>query len=164
MDNDNNKDNLPYWGRVTATLDWCEENYNVHEYIAEFINTTTNFIFVFLAFYGFYNTWKLGFEKRFLLAYAAISFIGIGSFFFHMTLLYEFQLLDELPSMDGLCIPIQPKPSISSSLIRSHGVNSKLQILLHALFGQGTRDPEPVEMVIVWFLDHIWLGILGLEY
>nr|CAG8549697.1 5820_t:CDS:2 [Entrophospora candida] len=48
MDNDNNKDNLPYWGRVTATLDWCEENYNVHEYIAEFINTTTNFIFAYL--------------------------------------------------------------------------------------------------------------------
>jgi dihydroceramidase len=53
---------------------------------------------VLIALYGFYNTWKLGFEKRFLLAYAAVSFVGMGSWCFHMTLLYEFQLLDELPS------------------------------------------------------------------
>lgn len=25
-----------YWGKPTATLDWCEENYAVTPYIAEF--------------------------------------------------------------------------------------------------------------------------------
>jgi len=107
---------VPFWGKGTSTLDWCEENYAVHKYIAEFFNTTTNFIFVALAFFGMYNTVRYGLERRFLLANAGIALIGIGSWFFHMTLLYEFQLLDELPMIYGTCILVynifemKPKP------------------------------------------------------
>ncbi|CAG8706777.1 202_t:CDS:2, partial [Scutellospora calospora] len=63
-----------------------KENYIVNEYIAEFVNTTTNLTFI-----------KYGLEKRFIVAYMGILLVGIGSWCFHMTLLYEFQLLDELP-------------------------------------------------------------------
>ncbi|CAI2172355.1 16961_t:CDS:2 [Funneliformis geosporum] len=87
----------PFWGDPTATLDWCEENYIVHKYIAEFINTTTNLIFVSLAIFGIYITLKYGLPFRNALGYAGIALVGIGSWCFHMTLLYEFQLLDELP-------------------------------------------------------------------
>ncbi|CAG8487924.1 8304_t:CDS:2 [Acaulospora morrowiae] len=94
----------PYWGHSTSTLDWCEENYVDHKYIAEFVNTTTNLIFIGLASFGIYITAKYGFETRFTIAYAAIALIGIGSWMFHMTLLYEFQLLDELPMIYGTCV------------------------------------------------------------
>ncbi|RIB02407.1 alkaline ceramidase [Gigaspora rosea] len=94
----------PFWGQRTATLDWCEENYLVNEYIAEFINTTTNLTFFCLCFFGIYTTVKYGLEKRFILAYAGILLVGIGSWCFHMTLLYQFQLLDELPMIYGTCI------------------------------------------------------------
>lgn len=95
---------LPFWGETTATLDWCEENYIVHKYIAEFINTTTNLIFITLAIFGIYTTFKCGLPFRHAFGYAAIALIGIGSWWFHMTLLYEFQLLDELPMIYATCV------------------------------------------------------------
>ncbi|CAG2195512.1 ACER3 [Mytilus edulis] len=35
-----------FWGIPTATIDWCEDNYSVTTYIAEFWNTISNFIFI----------------------------------------------------------------------------------------------------------------------
>ncbi|CAG8550436.1 12899_t:CDS:2 [Funneliformis mosseae] len=93
-----------FWGDPTATLDWCEENYIVHKYIAEFINTTTNLIFISLAIFGIHSTLKYGLSFRNVLGYAGIALVGIGSWCFHMTLLYEFQLLDELPMIYTTCI------------------------------------------------------------
>ncbi|EIE78529.1 hypothetical protein RO3G_03233 [Rhizopus delemar RA 99-880] len=61
-----------FWGPATSTIDWCEENYHVSPYLAEFFNTTTNLMF-------------------------SVMFVGFGSWCFHMTLQYEMQLLDELP-------------------------------------------------------------------
>ncbi|KAG2178293.1 hypothetical protein INT44_001443 [Umbelopsis vinacea] len=94
----------PFWGPVTSTIDWCEENYVVSRYIAEFFNTTTNLVFVFLSLYGIRNTYQNDMPGRFILAYFAIMFIGFGSWCFHMTLQYEMQLLDELPMIYGASI------------------------------------------------------------
>ncbi|KAJ1908242.1 alkaline ceramidase ydc1, partial [Tieghemiomyces parasiticus] len=87
----------------TSTLDWCEENYVVCKYIAEFWNTTTNLTFVILALFGIYHTLRNYGEKRFVLCYLGMLMVGVGSWFFHMTLLYEMQLLDELPMIYCTC-------------------------------------------------------------
>lgn len=34
-----------HWGAMDATIDWCEKNYEITAYIAEFMNTTTNSMF-----------------------------------------------------------------------------------------------------------------------
>lgn len=94
-----------FWGPTTATIDWCEENYVISKYIAEFVNTLTNSVFIFLALYSLRNAVKQKLELRFVLAAIGFALVGIGSWLFHMTLRYEFQLLDELPMIYGTCIP-----------------------------------------------------------
>jgi len=48
------------------------------------------------------NRFKM--EQRFLLAYISLGVIGIGSFMFHATLMYEMQLMDELPMLFTVCV------------------------------------------------------------
>ncbi|XP_058875617.1 alkaline ceramidase 3-like, partial [Acipenser ruthenus] len=86
-----------YWGRPTSTLDWCEENYSVSFYIAEFWNTVSNLILILPPIYGAIQTLRDGLETRYVFAYVGLAAVGIGSWCFHMTLQYEMQLLDELP-------------------------------------------------------------------
>ncbi|KAJ2720024.1 alkaline ceramidase ydc1 [Coemansia sp. Benny D115] len=88
-----------YWGERTSTIDWCEENYLVSNYIAEFWNCLTNSIFVLLALLGIHTTLKHGQGKRTLACYAGLMFVGFGSACFHATLKYTTQLLDELPML-----------------------------------------------------------------
>ncbi|KAI7879241.1 alkaline phytoceramidase [Lichtheimia hyalospora FSU 10163] len=95
-----------YWGVPTSTIDWCEENYIVSPYIAEFFNTTTNLAFGLLALFGIWNTIANGFSKSFILAHLSVMFVGFGSWCFHMTLQYEMQLLGELPMIYAACVMV----------------------------------------------------------
>ncbi|KAI8069598.1 ceramidase [Gongronella butleri] len=95
-----------FWGPTTSTIDWCEENYALSPFIAEFVNTTTNTSFFLLSLFGIYNTISNGFNKSFIVAHLGVMFVGIGSWFFHMTLQYEMQLLDELPMIYVGCIMV----------------------------------------------------------
>jgi len=92
-----------YWP-TTSTLDWCESNYTHCKYIAEFWNSATNLSYVLCALYGAYMVHRYRMEKRFLAAYISLGVIGIGSFLFHATLMYEMQLMDELPMLFTVCV------------------------------------------------------------
>ena len=94
-----------YWGPTTATIDWCEENYVVLPYIADAINTTTNLMFFLLSGIAIYNTIKQRMDQRFVWMAMGFMLVGIGLWLFHMTLRYEYQLLDELPMIYATCIP-----------------------------------------------------------
>ncbi|RWS21284.1 alkaline ceramidase 3-like protein, partial [Leptotrombidium deliense] len=90
-----------YWGKVTSTLDWCEENYDTTFYIAEFWNTLSNLFMIVPPAFSCFRSFKTGNDTRLLLCYALLTLVGIGSWLFHMTLKYEMQLLDELPMIWG---------------------------------------------------------------
>jgi len=86
-----------YWGRPTSTLDWCERNYDVSQYIAEFWNTISNIAIFLPPFIGIFQIYKLNLERKYMLAFFAVAVVGFGSWAFHMTLLYPMQLADEFP-------------------------------------------------------------------
>ncbi|EDO16873.1 hypothetical protein Kpol_1024p27 [Vanderwaltozyma polyspora DSM 70294] len=94
-----------YWGEITSTIDWCEENYVITPYIAEWSNTITNAVFVLTALYSTYSAYRTGLELRFVLIGIGFALVGVGSWLFHMTLQYHYQLLDELPMLYATCIP-----------------------------------------------------------
>ncbi|KAK0466263.1 ceramidase [Desarmillaria tabescens] len=63
-----------------------QANYRFSHYIAEFANTLSTTIFLILAAYGTFRARRESLPTRYVLSYA-----------FHATLLFHFQLADELP-------------------------------------------------------------------
>ncbi|XP_071950596.1 alkaline ceramidase 3-like [Antedon mediterranea] len=92
------------WGEPTSTLDWCERNYVQTIYIAELWNTVSNVFMIIPPAFGIWFALKDGLERRFIMAFLGLLVVGVGSWFFHMTLLYEMQLFDELPMIYGTCV------------------------------------------------------------
>ncbi|ORZ33681.1 ceramidase-domain-containing protein, partial [Catenaria anguillulae PL171] len=86
-----------FWGPVTASVDWCETNYAVTRYIAEFFNSTSNVVTIAAGIFLFFRARKLNLERRYALAPLFLTLVGFGSLCFHGTLQYHAQLLDELP-------------------------------------------------------------------
>ncbi|KAG6889983.1 hypothetical protein C0995_012943 [Termitomyces sp. Mi166 len=104
-----------FYGPVTATLDWCEAshsgspqgvapdihllqaNYQFSYYIAEMANSFSNLFTITLAIYGALAASSQFLPTRYVAGYTGIALVGIGSFAFHATLLFEAQLADELP-------------------------------------------------------------------
>lgn len=115
-----------YWGTPTSTIDWCEENYVVSHYIAEIVNTTSNAAFIALAIYAFINAIRNKHERRFLIVSIGFITVGFGSWMFHMSLLYEYQLLDELPMIYATCVPYWVVSAHNKS--RADSIKKGLQI------------------------------------
>ena len=91
--------NPGYWGPVQSSIDWCEHNYVVSFYIAEFWNTLSNVFMIFFGLWGLYHSLRVGTERRFLSVYAGVLVIGIGSASFHGTLSHIGQQGDETPML-----------------------------------------------------------------
>ncbi|KAI1309991.1 Alkaline ceramidase 3 [Mortierella claussenii] len=93
-----NFDQLGYWSPNTASVDWCESNYVVSYYVAEFWNTLSNAACFAAAALGYY-CFPGPMERRFKLLFLTFGFVGLGSVLFHGTLRHKMQLLDELPML-----------------------------------------------------------------
>ena len=108
-------ENKYFWGEPTSTIDWCEANYEVTKYIAEFWNTVSNLVMIALPIYGIYGSLKqrhcsklnnFTLRPSTFVVYFALLMIAIGSWLFHATLLYPMQLLDELPMLYAFSIAL----------------------------------------------------------
>ena len=98
---------------MKSTVDWCEYNYTVVPFIAEFWNTLTGLALCISSFVFYKNNSELIYNglvkdnnnnnnnlNRYLINANYLLFIvGIGTIFFHGTLLYIFQLFDEIPML-----------------------------------------------------------------
>lgn len=88
-----------YWSPQTGDMNFCEPDYAVSHYVAEFWNTVTSFAIVWVGAAGILLCrWQdLGREQ--MLCYACIAVVGCGSVAFHATLLRTGQVLDEVPML-----------------------------------------------------------------
>lgn len=86
-----------FWGPVTSTTEWCEQNYAHSSYIAEFYNTISNIPSILLALIGLLNALRQHFEKRFSILHISNMILATGSMLFHATLQHVQQQSDETP-------------------------------------------------------------------
>ncbi|XP_053211590.1 alkaline ceramidase 3-like [Panonychus citri] len=89
-------DRRGFWDPITSTIDWCETNYEMSYYIAEFWNTLSNLTFILPPLIAFAHLRRYEIDFLFLSPLLYLSFVGLGSAAFHMTLKYEMQLWDEM--------------------------------------------------------------------
>ena len=105
-----------FWGPPTSSIDWCETNYAVSHYVAEWFNTLSSVPLIVVGLLGVRWHWRV-LERRFLLVFASVALVGVGSTAFHGTLLFRLQMLDELPMlytatlMVYLLLEGNPKPA-----------------------------------------------------
>jgi hypothetical protein len=78
-----------------STVDWCEKNYTIVGYIAEFWNTITGIAIAISAVYFRYNHKVSELNNVFWF----LMLVSVGTVLFHATLLYKYQLLDEMPML-----------------------------------------------------------------
>ena len=87
---------IGYWSPSTSSIDWCERNYVVTHYIAEFWNCISSFLMCVTAVILFVRGVLNGVENRFLFLSLSFGLIGFGSTCFHGTLTHYGQMMDEL--------------------------------------------------------------------
>jgi dihydroceramidase len=87
-----------FWGPPTASVDWCEANYAVNHYVAEWWNALSSLPLVALGVFGLWLH-RTVLERHFLVVFACVALVGLGSTAFHGTLLFQVQMLDELPML-----------------------------------------------------------------
>jgi dihydroceramidase len=87
-----------------SSINWCERDYIHNSYIAEFWNTISGIALIYSSYY-FHKKFK-HLEKSsdkclsFIMdANNMLFIVGIGTILFHATLLYFFQLFDEIPML-----------------------------------------------------------------
>eukprot|EP00466_Bigelowiella_natans_P015386 jgi/Bigna1/89336/estExt_fgenesh1_pg.C_470091 len=88
-----------FWGLEDSSVDFCEESYTLSPYIAEFWNSISSLVFVFLGLYGFVETVKLNTRWIYPALFSTLALIGIGSTIFHGTMRWWGELWDELPML-----------------------------------------------------------------
>ncbi|KAJ1956244.1 alkaline ceramidase ydc1, partial [Linderina pennispora] len=93
-----------YWGDITASIDWCETNYELTPYIAEFFNSWSSLAMVILGEACAYMN-PTG-HKGFTALGHSITVVGLGSWLFHATLKYSMQMADELPMIWAIAISL----------------------------------------------------------
>jgi alkaline ceramidase len=83
-----------------SNIDWCEDNFAVTPYIAEFWNTTSCVLFSGLVTVLLVRNWDMyARDSRFLALWASACSIAVGSVWFHATLTRLSQFGDEIPML-----------------------------------------------------------------
>ncbi|KAK7998781.1 hypothetical protein PG991_014456 [Apiospora marii] len=88
---------LGAWSPPTSTANFCEEDYVVTRYVAEFMNSMTNLPYVYFALKYMYGPGSRGlFRPRTDFMSLSLLVLGICSFLFHASLRHTLQYADEL--------------------------------------------------------------------
>ncbi len=145
---------------VTATVDWCEPNYVISPYCAEFANTVSSLVISLAGAVGYV---LYGQNVKTMRLFALLATVGFGSCLFHSTLDRRLQMLDEIPmillvvEMTVLCVR-----KMFLAPIRGLGLIYALAIGYLTLMHSPTSGKISLQFLIFQACFVIWSLTLGL--
>ncbi|XP_031164340.2 alkaline ceramidase 1 isoform X1 [Sander lucioperca] len=82
----------------SSEIDWCEDNYKYSEHVVEYFNTMSSFFFFIISPIMLYLLHPYAKERNLAIhmVWTMMIFVGLFSAYFHMTLSFVGQMLDEL--------------------------------------------------------------------
>ncbi|KAM9329536.1 alkaline ceramidase 1 [Gastrophryne carolinensis] len=94
------------FARHSSEIDWCETNYLHSEYVAEYYNTVSNISFLLVGPLMMYLLHPYACKRSLMVHGVWILFIVIGLFsiYYHMTLSFFGQMLDEISILWVICL------------------------------------------------------------
>ncbi|KAI0520769.1 ceramidase [Xylaria bambusicola] len=123
------------WSPPTSSANFCEEDYAVTRYFAEFINTLTNLAYVLFALQYMYGPGSRGLlSPKTDFMSVSLLVLGIASFLFHATLRHGFQFGDELAMLGLVWSILQGSLVVRRSSVYDRFVNICLATVF-PLFG-----------------------------
>jgi len=93
----------PFWGKPDSAVTFCEKNYDVVFFIAEFMNSISSLIYVIFGIEGIIRSIHLNLNPSTIGCFVVLTVIGFGSTIFHATMRFWGELFDEIPML-LLCI------------------------------------------------------------
>lgn len=89
-----------------SSINWCEQDYVKSNFIAEYWNTITGIFLCTSAIFSYYENIKVNMRvnmrvnvKTLYYSNYLLFIVGLGTIMFHGTLIYFWQLFDEIPMM-----------------------------------------------------------------
>ena len=83
---------------TNSSINWCEKDYDYTNYIAEFWNTLSGVFLCISAYYCFVQNRQRNMNKLYY-ANFLLLIVGLGTMMFHGTLIFFWQLFDEIPML-----------------------------------------------------------------
>lgn len=132
-----------YWEPHTSSVEFCEPNYLITPYIAEFHNSWSSALITVLAVIAFLYGNPTG-ELRFSMMFIILGSIGIGSVGLHTTLHWLPQSSDELPMLwaslsmlYALCVMREPQKSTKVVIYGCvFGIIALVETIIYSSFRQ----------------------------
>ncbi len=90
---------MGYWGEITSDYDFCEKNYKVSFYVAEFFSAFSSIPIIIYGMYFLNQCVLYKHDFKMYLSSIGVIVVGIGSFLFHGTMKRTGQMLDEIPML-----------------------------------------------------------------
>ncbi|KAM5354415.1 hypothetical protein ACJ41O_001064 [Fusarium nematophilum] len=88
------------WSPPTSRANFCEEDYVITLFLAEFVNALTNISYIYFALRSMYGSGSRGlFAPNWDFMSVSLLILGIGSFLFHASLRQTLEFVDELSMM-----------------------------------------------------------------
>jgi len=82
-----------------SSINWCEPDYVYFSFIAEFWNSISGLSLIYSSYYFKKNNQIINDNSFITKTLFLLYVVGIGTILFHSTLLYFFQLFDEIPML-----------------------------------------------------------------